>query len=382
MLFAWGAVTAAQCTIHSRAMLYAFRLFLGVFEAGYVATAYYYVGTLYPAYMAGLRMGLVSVSFTLSGAFSSLIAYGIFHLRSARWADWQLLFLIQGSITIGIALLCLLGLPNKLSTAWFLTEEERDYAVRRMLVDTAAVNGVMSPEENDHQIKMHNVLAAFKDWRKMLIIVWTACATVPAYGFAIFLPLIVAGMGYEGVQANLMSVPPFLVGAVALVALVWISDRLQERSLVAAAAMLVSVIGYVPLVASRDNHVRYGFLFVIMVGAGSINPLAAAWLNDNTPDRATRAVIMGIYGWNNVAGVIAGQVYSSKYSPTYRTSVCITLGIVALGTVGFITSRILYMIENKKRRKQIETLREEQTSEEKVGSQRPVDDKEIFIFGY
>jgi MFS family permease len=173
-------------------MLYAFRLLLGVFEARYVATTYYYLGTLYPAYMAGLRMGFVSISFTLSGAFSALIAYGIFHLRSPQWADWQLLFLFQGSITLGIGLFCLVGLPSKLSAAWFLTEEERAHAVRRMEIDTAAVNGAMNgnSEEMDHQISLRNVIAALKDWRKMLIIVWTACATVPAYGFAIFLPLI------------------------------------------------------------------------------------------------------------------------------------------------------------------------------------------------
>jgi MFS family permease len=189
-------------------------------------------------------------------------------------------------------------------------------------------------------------------------------------------------MGYEGIQANLMSVPPFLVGAVALVTWVWISDHFKERSLVAAAAMFISIIGYIPLIASRDNHVRYGFLFVIMIGAGSINPLSAAWLNDNTPEQATRSIIMGIYGWNNVAGVIAGQVYSSKYSPTYRTSVCVTLGIVALGTVGFIASRALYMHENKKRRKGIEKWREEQVQEEKLSPQRQGDAKRVFIFGY
>lgn len=60
MLLSWGAVTAAQCAISSRSMLYGLRLLLGVCEAGYVPTAYYYVGTLYPAYMAGLRIGFVS----------------------------------------------------------------------------------------------------------------------------------------------------------------------------------------------------------------------------------------------------------------------------------------------------------------------------------
>jgi hypothetical protein len=253
-----------------------------------------------------------------------------------------------------------------------------------MSLDTASVDGALqaNSEEYDHRIKFANVVAAFKDWRKMLIILWTACATVPAYGFAIFLPLMVEGMGYKGVQANLMSVPPFLVAAVALLSWVWLSDHFKERSLISSAAMFISMIGYIALIASHSDHVRYGFLFVIMIGAGSINPLSAAWLNDNTPDKATRSIIMGIYGWNNVAGVIAGQVYSAKYRPTYYVSLSITLGIVALGAVGFLLSRVLYMIENKRRRSLITGWTDEDFEDERNTTVRRGHEKLYFMFGY
>ncbi|PKS06224.1 hypothetical protein jhhlp_006970 [Lomentospora prolificans] len=384
MILGWGAVTLAQCALHGRAMLFGLRLLLGIFEAGYVATSYYYVGTLYPAYMAGFRMGLVSTSFTFAGAFSALIAYGILQLESSRWANWQLLFIIQGSITLGIGAACL-ALPTRLSKTWFLSPEERAHAVRRMELDTAIMdgaNGHANSEDNSRRVKLKNIVTAFRDWRKILIVVWTACASVPAYGFAIFLPLIVQGMGYKGVKANLMSVPPFLVGAVALITWVWLSDHFKQRSLVASAAMFVSIIGYIILIASHDDKVRYGSLFLVMIGAGSINPLSAAWINDNTPDKATRSIMMGIYGWNNVAGVIAGQIYSSKYAPSYKTSVKATLGIVALGATGFLVSRGLYMLENKKRRREIENWTEEQFEEEKANMDRQGHNKKYFVFGY
>ena len=136
------------------------------------------------------------------------------------------------------------------------------------------------------------------------------------------------------------------------------------------------------LIASHSNKLRYGFLFVVMIGAGSINPLSAAWLNDNTPDKATRNIIMGIYGWNNVGGVIAGQVYSSKYGPSYRTSAAITIGLVAVACIGFIGSRLLYMLENKKRRNEIASWSEEQYEEEKMRLDRRGHEKRYFLFGY
>ncbi|KAL3483084.1 major facilitator superfamily domain-containing protein [Aspergillus germanicus] len=386
LLLSWGAVTTAQCAMDSRADLYGLRLLLGVCEAGFLPSTFYYVGTLYPAYMAGLRMGFVSTSFTFSGAFSALIAYGILQVRSSAWKDWQLLFIIEGAVTMAVGAACLFALPHKLSTAWFLTPEERTHAVHRMQLDTAAVDGATgaNSEEMDHKVSWAHIKTALKDWRKMLIILWTACATVPAYGFAIFLPLIVKGMGYAGVRANLMCVPPFMVGAVALTTFVYISDRFRERSLTAATAMFFSIIGYIALIAcgTGKNNIRYGFLFVIMIGAGSVNPLTAAWLNDNTPDKATRSIVMGLYGWNNVAGVIAGQIYSSKYGPSYYTSVCITLGIVAFGMLGLVGTRVSYMLENRRRRRLIEGWSEEEFERERADTSKRGHEKRFFMFGY
>lgn len=210
---AWGIVTIVQAIMRTRAQLIALRLLLGVFEAGYIPTSYYYIGTLYPSYQAGFRMGLMSMAFAFSGAFSGLIAYGCFRLQSTQWKDWQVLFLVQGSVTIFIAVLALALLPTKLSTAWFLSEEQRSHAVRRMTLDVATDEEVerANSEANDHRVTFRKVLLALKDWKKVLIIVLNICATVPAYGFSIFLPLIVRGMGYASIKANLMSVPPFMV---------------------------------------------------------------------------------------------------------------------------------------------------------------------------
>ncbi|KAL4936396.1 hypothetical protein BDV06DRAFT_216710 [Aspergillus oleicola] len=330
---------------------------------GRIFAAFYYVGTPYPAYMAGLRMGFVSMSFTLSGAFSALIAYGILQVRSSLWADWQLLFIIEGAIIMVAGLLCIFFLTHKLSTTWFFTVEEHAHTTHRMALDTACIdpgNG-LNTEEHDHSITWYNIKTALEDWRKMLIIVWTGCATVPVYGFTIFSPLIVKEMGFDGVCTNLMCVPPFMLGAVALLVFVWVSDPFRERSITAAVAMTFSIIGYIVAIAcgTLRNNLRYGFLFVIMIGAGSVNPLTAAWLIDNTPDKVTRSTVMGLFGWKNVAGVIAGQVYLSKYGPGYRASICITLGIVAFGLLGFLGTRAAYMFENRRRKKLIANWKEE-----------------------
>ncbi|KAJ5991678.1 hypothetical protein N7451_007402 [Penicillium sp. IBT 35674x] len=383
IMAAWGVVTMTQAVMKTRSQMMALRLLLGVFEAGYIPTAYYYISILYPAYQAGFRMGMMALSFAFSGAFSALIAYGCFQLHSSVWKAWQMLFLVQGSVTIFIAVLALVALPTKLSTAWFLNKRERSHAVRRMVLDTAADEDTPQfNEANDHRVTLRNIVDALKDWKKILIVICNLCATTPAYGFAIFLPLIVKGMGYDSIKANLMTVPPFMVGAVGLMVIVWLSDHFHERSGFAILSMLISIVGYIVLIVSKSNQLRYGFLHVALIGAGTVNPLVAAWLADNTPNKATRAIIMAFFGLSNLSAVIAGQIFRDSYAPSYHVSLVAVLVIVLVGMFGFAGIRGLYILENRKRKRETASWTAEQYEAERVNPNRHGHEKRYFIFRY
>lgn len=90
-------------------------------------------------------------------------------------------------------------------TARFLTPEERLRVRRRLAADNQSSTG----EEYD---KRH-IIAALKDWKTWgyaLIYMGNLC---PLYAFSLFLPTILAGMGYSGTRAQLLSVPPYAVAA-------------------------------------------------------------------------------------------------------------------------------------------------------------------------
>lgn len=119
-------------------------------------------------------------------------------------------------------------------------------------------------------------------------------------------------MGYEGTQASLMSVPPFVVGVAGLLIVVYSSDHFRERSLHTVGGMALGLVGCLVMAVSglHQEQLRYGFVHVCMAGIFISGPLIAAWLANNTPWRGTRSVILGVNGWSNLAGVIAGQVPS------------------------------------------------------------------------
>jgi hypothetical protein len=79
--------------------------------------------------------------------------------------------------------------------------------------------------------------------------------------------------------------------------------------------MILGMIGCIVMAASTQNQLRYGFAHVCMSGVFAGGPLIAVWLAGNTPWKGTRSVILGVNGWSNLAGVIAGQIFKSRYAP-------------------------------------------------------------------
>lgn len=51
----------------------------------------------------------------------------------------------------------------------------------------------------------------------------------PLYSISIFLPTIVKGMGYTNETAQLMTVPPYVAGAIACISCGYFADKLGRR---------------------------------------------------------------------------------------------------------------------------------------------------------
>lgn len=286
LLATWGILCMAHAAIKNNATLIALRLLLGAAESGFTPSSYYLMSSVYPKYTVGLRMGVFSGMFAVAGAFAGLIAYGLLQIHSEHIKGWQIVFLFEGGLTVVTAVLVLVLLPRNLETAWFLTPLERIHAVKRMSTDYAASQEFDSegrPIPDNHHVSWRDITDVLKDWKKLLIILFNVLGVLPVNAFTTFMPLIVQGMGYSGTRATLMSVPPFVVGAVVLVIIVLSSDRSRERSGHIIFGMTLALIGCIVMATSQNPRLRYGFSNICMAGIFVSGPLAAVWLAGNTP---------------------------------------------------------------------------------------------------
>lgn len=133
----------------------------------------------------------------------------MFHLKSGKLLNWQYLFVIEGSLTCSVAILAWFLLPRGPGSAWFLKQEEREFAAERMRRDTALFvqheYGKDGMEKD--RLSRRDAIEAVKDWKFYGVIFFNICASVPTQAFSIFLPLVLQGLGFESIHANLVSRP-------------------------------------------------------------------------------------------------------------------------------------------------------------------------------
>lgn len=79
-----------------------------------------------------------------------------------------------------------------------------------------------------------------------------------------------------------------------MIVIVCLSDHFRERPGCAILAMVISIAGCIILIASSNNKLSYGFLPVALIGAGTAVASIVASLIDNRPDKAIRAIFMGV----------------------------------------------------------------------------------------
>lgn len=82
--------------------------------------------------------------------------------------------------------------------------------------------------------------AAVKDWKIWVHMFITIGVYTPLYSYALFLPTIIADLGYRNTTAQLLSVPPYFVACFFCIAAGWLADRMKQRGIFMIGFMLLA----------------------------------------------------------------------------------------------------------------------------------------------
>ncbi|KJZ79475.1 hypothetical protein HIM_00944 [Hirsutella minnesotensis 3608] len=328
-MFLFGFTTMMQGLVQNYAGLLVTRFFLGLFETGMFPGAFYLIGMWYRRHEAQKRYSFFFNSTTLAGAFGGLLAAAIGKMSGLRgYSGWRWIFLIEGSITVVVSCFFFFLLPDFPEESKWLSQDEKEYVAARLRID----QGRSAVERS---ITFRDVVDALSDHRVLLGGFMYLGLIVPAYGYAYFSPFIIRGYGYDPIQTQLHSVPPWAVAFVFSLFVAFVSDRLRHRFVFAVLSIFICIVGFAILIAvGNHRNLQYAALFLFATGAYTAMPIIVCWFNMNLGGHHRRAIGSAWQvGFGNLGGIIAVYIFQKKDGPRFVPGLSVSLGFAAMSVI-------------------------------------------------
>ncbi len=99
-------------------------------------------------------------------------------------------------------------------------------------------------------------------------------------------------MGYKATEAQIRTIPIFVVAAVICLGIAYTTDRLKHRYTFVMCGLAISAVGYSLLLGQQHLSVgvKYFALFLVVGGGLSVQPITIAWLANNVSGHYKRSV--------------------------------------------------------------------------------------------
>ena len=433
----WGLATILHIWVRQRWQLICLRVLIASLEASFYPTTVSYLSLFYTRYEFASRLGFFYGQTAVAGALGGVLSWAVF-IRFPRppsgpqlppgetvaltekgaWRGWELLFLIEGLMTMVVALVGFFWLPHSADSAWFFTAQERMWAEQRIRLDhdnvskaqkrrasEALQHSIATNDDEDAQqpstvgtgndgddareayhplleehtnvdvtlrrqrsamstisvtadagLSRHDISSAVLNYQIWHLLVCNILSAIPATAFIVFLPLVIKqlspSLNLSPAASNLLSAPPFAFGALVLVIFTRWSDRSRQRLIPIFWGLGLLLIGLtITVMADRSRYIlRYLALCILLSGSFIASPLTVAWLTNNTPEPGKRAILLGLNGWGNLAGVFSALLFTPEDEANgYVRSLIVTLVCVAGSFAGFIAFYVVLVRENQRR---------------------------------
>lgn len=363
MMFVFGCSTLLVASVTNFAGIMTLRWFLGMSESAFFPLVIYYQTMFYRRGELARRLAIFYAAQSIASAFGGLLAFGVFQIKGGAIASWRYLFVVEGGGTVLFSLFAFWYLPRSASTARFLNPAEKQLAYQRMALDSSSVV--------DEKLNIRDSLAIFRQPSSWVILAIQMCLGVPLQSVNLFLPQIVARLGYDTAKTNLYTVAPNVSGAVVLLLLAFASDYTRLRFPFVALGFLFTFIGmviYAAIDVKNELQVAYFASFMMTWGTSAPSVLLDVLYNNNIAHEGRRVVLTSVaVPVANMMGVVSSNIFRNQDAPKYIPALATTAAFGGTGCILICLFGGYMMWDNRRRdRKQGVKLNPTQISTEKL----------------
>ncbi|KAJ5572385.1 hypothetical protein N7535_006045 [Penicillium sp. DV-2018c] len=347
LVLGWGIAQTCMAACSNLSSLLAARFFLGLFEAGCLPLFGVITSQWYRRAEQPIRIAAWYSTNGLATIIAAALSYGLGQIESDVLKSWQIIFLVVGLITVVSAPVVYWRLDNGISTARFLTDDEKAQGLERLRANQTGTGNT--------EFKVSHVIEAAMEPKTYLWISMAMLLNIGASVTNIFGPLILSGLGFDKYKTTLLTMPFGALQFIMILLASYLAQTARLKSAIIAGFMLPVIAGLSILYASSRNQSVQGqllagyYLLSFLFGG---NPLIVTWIIGNTGGTTKKSVIMSLYNAASAAGNIVGPLlFDEKDKPAYRPGLRACLGIFsALAAVVLIQWANLFVLNKQQAR--------------------------------
>jgi predicted MFS family arabinose efflux permease len=197
-----------------------------------------------------------------------------------------------------------------------------------------------------------------------------------ALGFVVFIPIItpqtyltltLRSLKFSTFDTNLLVIPSNVWTIINLLALTWLSGKLNQRALVA----IIQSIWTLPCVIALAvwPHIitnAWGTYAITLttVAAPYCHAILVGWTSRNSNDVGTRSISTALYNMSVQIGAIAGSfVYREDDRPKYRRGNRTLIGLNVAALFLFVFTKVYYVQRNKWKKNKWDAMSKEEQND-------------------
>lgn len=338
----WGCISASTAAVKSYGQLLAVRAILGAAEAVFFPGAIYYLSAWYTKMELGKRIAGLYIAQQVGNAFGGLFAAAVMQLDGVRnIAGWQWLFIIEGSATVGVGMICACVMPEFPHNSRILSQTERDLAVWRIESEAGAAEGT------DNESALRGFAQALTD-PKLLLLIFCNMLSQTQGSIANYFPTLIASLGFSDTISLLLTAPPYILAGMVYYAIMFYSDRKNKVYPLILMCIAISIVMYIIPMTTVNVGARY-FSMMILPFA-SVGPQLLLYKTINlhlarpvSKRAAASALVNAIGGTSNIW---ASYLYYA--GPHFYAAFGTLMGSAVLFAITITTYRWLVLRENKR----------------------------------
>lgn len=328
IMISWGIVAAGMAFITSANQLYGMRLLLGAAEAGFTPGIIYYLSRWYPSQERAHAMSF----FYIGAALASVIGLPLSGLLLNAdgflgVSGWRWVFFIEGLPAIFLGFVVLRFLPDRPTTASWLSSAEGVQLEAKIAAEQALAPVIQNA-------KWYTVFSNKVVWLLATFWLLQAFGTI---GITLFMPLIVKGLsGGSNLVVSLLSALPFLFACIFMYLNGRHSDKTSERAFHMGIPLMLAGIMLLAAVYVGNSHISYGLIILSVALNWAVIPIFWAVTTEYVSGLAAAVSIALINALANVAGLVLPPMVGWVKDTTGSYDMALTMVAIALVAGGIL----------------------------------------------